>query len=215
MNRNHDASQQHVIAVNGVGHAYAKPTQATVFLGVSTTESTASKAMAKNSQMMHQVMAAMRNIGIAESAIATTTFSLRPQYSRGQRKTRQLIGFEVTQLVKVTVASTRVSELLDATVTAGANQINTIAFNLPRETQHALEADARRHAVADARAKADLLASSLGVNIIGVVSAVEGGVSRPPPGMLRSLSAVSKSPPISAPSETAVSVSLSVTYLIE
>lgn len=215
MNPNKKTSQSHIIAVNGIGLAYAQPTQATVFLGVSTTESTASKAMATNSQLTHQVIAAMRNLSIAETDIATTTFTLHPQYSRNQRTKRHLTGFEVTQLVKVTVTSSQVSELLDTAVTAGANQINTIAFNLPREMHQSLAAEARRNAVADARAKADLIASSLGVNIIGVVSAVEGGVSRPPPDMLRSLSAVSTRPPISAPSETAVSISLNVTYLIE
>jgi uncharacterized protein YggE len=183
-------------------------------LGVSITELTASKAMAKNSQMMHQVITAMRNIDIADADIATTTFTLRPQYSRGQRTKRQLTGFEVTQLVKITLDSVRVSELLDTAVTAGANQINTITFNLPRETQQTLEAEARRNAVADARAKADLIAASLGVNIIGVVSAIEGRAPRPP-GLARSMSAVSESPPIAVPSETAVSVSLNVTYLIE
>ena len=192
--------QPHIIAITGVGQAYAKPTQATVFLGVSITESTASKAMGKNSLMMHQVIAAMQNIGIADTDIATTTFTLRPQYSRGQRTKRQLTGFEVTQLVKVTTISARVSELLDTAVTAGANQINTITFNLPQETQHTLETEARRNAVADARAKADLIASSLGVNIIGVVSAIENRAPRPP-GMVRSMSAVSESPPIAVPSE--------------
>lgn len=206
-----NSTQPHIIMVTGVGHAFAQPRQATVILGVSTTAPTASKAVKSNSRAMIQVMAAMQQIGIAESAIETSTFTLRPQYSRHQRTERRLIGFEVTLLATVTTASTHVSELLDKVVEAGANQINSISFTFPREKHYELEAEARRTAVSDARAKAETIASSLGVNIIGVVSAIEG--SAPPP--LVRTRALSESPPISPPSEAAVAVSLRVTYLIE
>jgi uncharacterized protein YggE len=204
-------SQFHTIVVTGVGYAFAQPLQATVILGVSTTASRASKAVKSNSRTMNQVMTAMRQMGIAASAIETSTFTLRPQYSRGQRAERRLIGFKVILLAKVMTANTQVSELLDKVVEAGANQINSISFTFPRDKHLELAAEARRTAVADARAKAETIAASLGVNIIGVVSAIEG--SAPPP-LVRTRS-LSESPPISPPTEAATTVSLRITYLIE
>jgi uncharacterized protein YggE len=211
MTQGPNATQPHTIVVTGVGYAFAQPPQATVILGVSTTASRASKAVKSNSHAMNQIMTAMRQMGIAESAIETSTFTLRPQYSRGQRTERRLIGFEVTLLAKVTTANTQVSELLDKVVEAGANQINSISFTFPREKHHKLAAEARQTAVTDARAKAETIASSLGVNIIGVVSAIEGSAPSP---LVRTRS-LSESPPISSPTEAAVAVSLRVTYLIE
>jgi uncharacterized protein YggE len=150
-------------------------------------------------------------MGIAESEIKTSTFTLRPQYSHRQQTERRLIGFNVTNLARVTTTSTQVSELLDKAVEAGANQINTITFTIQREKRYELEAEARRKAVSDARKKAEIIASSLGVNIVSVVSAIEGGASQP----LVRTSMLSESPPISPPSEVAVTVSLRVTYLIK
>lgn len=210
MTSKQNTSQTHVIEVTGVGHAYAQPLLVTVILGVSTTASTASQAVKSNSQAMAQVMAAIQQLGIADTEIETSTYTLRPQYSRGQPTERRLIGFEVTLLTKVTTSTAQVGALLDKTVEAGANQINSILFTFPRKKRHELEVEARRIAVADAQAKAKTIASSLGVNIIGVKSAVEGRISSP----AVHTRALSNQPPISPPSEAAVTVSLRVTFLI-
>ena len=203
-------SHSHVIEVTGVGHVYAQPILATVILGVSTTASTASQAVKSNSQAMAKVMAAIKQLGIADTEIETSTYTLRPQFSRGQRTERRLIGFEVTLLTKVITLTAQVSALLDKTVEAGANQINSISFTFPRKKRVELEVEARRIAVADAQAKAKTIASSLGVNIIGVTSAIEGGISSPSV----HTRALSNQPPISPPSEAVVTVSLRVTFLI-
>lgn len=200
----------HTIEVTGFGHAYAQPLLATVILGVSTTASTASQAVKSNSQAMTQVMAAIQQLGNADTEVETSTYSLRPQYSRGQQTERRVIGFEVTLLTKVTTSTARVSALLDKAVDAGANQINSISFTFPRKKRHELEVEARRIAVADAQMKAKTIASSLGVNIIGVMGAIEGGVSSP---LIRTR-ALANQPPISPPSEAPVTVSVRVTFLI-
>lgn len=202
--------QPHTIEVTGFGHAYAQPLLATVILGVSTTASTASQAVKSNSQAMTQVMAAIQQLGNADTEVETSTYTLRPQYSRGQQTERRVIGFEVTLLTKVTTSTARVSALLDKAVEAGANQINSISFTFPRKKHHQLEVEARRIAVADAQMKAKTIASSLGVNIIDVMSAIEGGVSSP---LIRTRALVNQ-PPISPPSEAPVTVSLRVTFLI-
>lgn len=210
MTSKQNPSPSHTIEVTGIGHVFTQPLLATVIMGVSTTASTASQAVKSNSQAMTQVMAAIQQMGIPDTAIETFTYTLRPQYSRGQRTERRLTGFEVTLLTQVTTTTNQVSALLDNAVEAGANQINSISFTFPREKRHELEIEARRTAVADAQAKAQTIASSLGVNIIGVANAIEVGAPSP---IVRTR-ALSTQPPISPPSEAAVTVSLRVTFLI-
>jgi uncharacterized protein YggE len=186
MTSKQNPSHSHTIEVTGIGHVFTQPLLATVIMGVSTTASTASQAVKSNSQAMTQVMAAIQ--------------PLRPQYSRGQRTEQRLTGFEVTLLTQVITMTNQVSALLDNAVAAGANQINSISFTFPREKRHELEIEARRTAVADAQAKAQTIASSLGVNIIGVANAIEVGAPSP---IVRTR-ALSTQPPISPPSEAAV-----------
>ena len=119
MTSEQNPSHSHAIEVTGVGFVYAQPLVATVILGVSTTASTASQAVKNNSQAMAKVMAAIQQLGIADTEIETSTYTLRPQFSRGQRTERRLIGFEVTLLTKITTSTMQVSALLDKAVEAG------------------------------------------------------------------------------------------------
>ena len=72
-----------------------------------------------------------------------------------------------------------VGEVVDAATAAGATNVNGISFRV--DDPAAAEAEARSAAVADARAKADQLATDAGVAIIGVVNISESGAQPPQP----------------------------------
>ena len=65
----------------------------------------------------------------------------------------------------------KVSDVLDQGVRAGATSVDGVSFDVADRA--AAEADAREAAVADAKAKAESLASGLGVTIQGVASVAE------------------------------------------
>jgi hypothetical protein len=165
-------------------------------------------------------MDAIKQTGIEETDIETSMFTLRPRYTHprgGGSEDRRLIGFEVVHLVRVLTERNEVSNVLDKAVEAGANRINPISFTFQKEKMQELHREARQNAVSDARARADVIATSLGVNIVGVASAIEDTSPRPPRRPYQEGMAIRRrvGSPISPPSEAAVQVSLRVTYIIE
>jgi uncharacterized protein YggE len=220
MEKQYRKSKLRTIVVTGIGQASAQPNRAASVLGVSTMAATASDALNNNSKSMNRVMDAIKQTGIKETDIETSIFTLHPRYTHqrgGETEDRRLIGFQNIHLIRVLTERNEVSNVVDKAVEAGANQIINISFAFKKENLQELRIEARQNAVSDARAKADIIATSLGVNIIGVASAIEDAYPRAPKGLhgvsmsLRS----SVGSPISPPSEATEQVSLRVTYIIE
>jgi uncharacterized protein len=164
----------HTITVTGSADVKAVPDQAVVQLGVTTRSSTAQSAMAQNNTAMAQVVAALKQLGIPDVNIQTSSVSLNPVYNQPPPQNPslapQLIGFEATNTVSVQLNDlTKLGPAIDAGVAAGANQIQGISFQL--SNQQPFQLTALEQAGTQARAKAQALASSLGVTL-GAVDAI-------------------------------------------
>ncbi len=213
-------SKLRTIVVTGIGQASAQPNRAASVLGVSTMAATASDALNANSKSMKHVIDAIKQTGIKETDIETSIFTLHPRYTRqrgGETEDRRLIGFQNIHLIRVLTERNEVGKVLDKAVEAGANRINNVSFAFQKENLQELRIEARQNAVSDARAKADIIATSLGVNIIGVASVIEDAYPRPPrrPHVEGMVLRARVATPISPPSEATTQVSLRVTYIIE
>jgi uncharacterized protein len=87
-------------------------------------------------------------------------------------------GYQLTNTVEATIRDVAtVGALIDAALAAGATSLDGLAFRLADPTE-AL-AEARRRAVADARARAAVLAAEAGVILGRVVAITEGGEMSP------------------------------------
>jgi uncharacterized protein len=164
----------HTITVTGSADVKAVPDQAVVQLGVTTRASTAQAAMAMNNAAMNQVVAALKQLGIPDTNIQTSSVSLNPVYNppppQNPGLAPQLAGFEAGNVVSVELSDlTKLGPAIDAGVAAGANQIQGISFRLSDEQPFQLTA--LEQAGTQARAKAQALASSLGVTL-GAVDAI-------------------------------------------
>ncbi|MCC7576240.1 MAG: SIMPL domain-containing protein, partial [Methanomethylovorans sp.] len=107
-----------------------------------------------------------------------------------------------------------VSAIIDRSTAAGANQIGGITFSVSDEQQEALRSELLQTAVADARSKADELASGLGITIVGVQTASVSDVGSAQP-IYRDvqMAEAAVSTPVQ-PGETTVSLSVQVTYIV-
>lgn len=215
--QNRNTATRRVIVVSGIGHASAKPNRAALTLGAATIAPRASDALKQNATIMNRVMDVVKQVGVPQQDTETTMFRLHPNYMPprvGRSGEQRLAGFEALHLIKVFTNQSLVSEVLDRAVDAGANRINNVSFTLPPETLQEVQMNARQNAIADARAKAEVIASSVGVNIVSIASVIENDYSRPPRGLYREglSSAVAT---IMPPSEATVQVSIRVTYIIE
>jgi len=164
------------------GEVNAAPDMASISLGVTTQARTAADAMQANAARMAQVMAALKKAGIAAKDIQTSGLNLNPQYVYEQNVPPRLTGYQASNQVAVIVHDlARLGAAVDATVTAGANQVNGISFGLNEPT--ASENAAREAAVKALQAKADLYAKATGYRVGRLVSLSEGGGYTPGPPM--------------------------------
>jgi uncharacterized protein len=159
------------ITVNGTGAATTTPDRAAFSFGVTTQAATATAALARNSDAIAKVIAALRSHGIAEADIQTQAVSLNPRTSDNG----EIVGYTASNSVSAQSAVAKAGETIDAAVGAGATDISGPAFTTSDEAS--LYRQALRAAVADAKAKAQALASASGVSLGGVTSIVEGSSS--------------------------------------
>ena len=156
------------------GHVDVTPDQATITLGVQTRSAGAAAAMAQNAGRMNAVMAALRGAGIAAKDIRTSNLSLGPQYDYPPNQPAHLNGYQASNDVSVTVEDLdRLGPAIDAVTSAGANQVNGIAFGL--KSSRVAEDAARIEAVKALKAKAELYAAASGYHIVRLVNLSEGG----------------------------------------
>jgi uncharacterized protein YggE len=207
---------EHTISVAGMGKVTVIPDMATVGLGVLVEKPTAAEARSAAASAMTAVVAAIRKLGIADKDIATSVVSLNVVYDYFNNGGQKIRGYQLQNLVTVTVRNLdNLSPLIDDTVAAGATTVNGISFDVADRAT--AESAARQAAVRDARARADMLASTAGVRITGVASISEQ-VSTPPwytpmPYAAASGAKDSASTPV-LPGSSDVTISVAVVYTI-
>lgn len=168
--------------LSAYGEVRIAPDMATINIGVSTEARTAAEAIRLNATRMNEVISSLRTQGIAQRDIQTSSLNLNPQYVYEQNRPPRLTGYQANNQVTIRVLDlARLGQAIDATVGAGANQINGISFGL--QDPQAAEDEARRKAVQALQAKASLYAGALGSRIVRIVNLTEGGGYSPPPPM--------------------------------
>lgn len=151
--------------VNGVGQIFLTPDIAYIYIGVHTEAATASDAMAENKTQTNAVIDAIKKTKVADKDIRTTNFSIYPsqKYGPDGTPTGETV-YMVDNSVYVTVRNLdSLGGLLDDAVSAGANTINSITFDLADKTQAVK--DARTKAVEDAKTQAKELADAAGITL--------------------------------------------------
>jgi uncharacterized protein YggE len=202
------------VSVSGHGEVSVPPDTASVTIGVDIIKPTLGEAQEEATTQATAVIDALKAAGVADEDIQTEYFSVNILRDYSENADPTLItGFEIVNQLNVTVRDTdMLGELLDAAVNAGANSIYGVNFYVDDKT--AAASDARKDAVADARVKAEELASAAGMTLGPVVSIAEGAPPIVSPvygrgggGMAMAEAAV----PVEAGSTT-VAVDVQVTY---
>ncbi len=206
---------EHTISVSGTGRVTLQPDVADLRLGVSLNRPTASEARSAAASAMTKVVAAIKAGGVADKDIQTSTLYLQPVYDYTNNGQGKLTGFQLTNVVAVTVRSIdKVGDLVDAAVAAGATSVDGVSFRVDNQT--AAENQARTAAVNDAHAKALALASAAGVSLGSVASIAETAAPIPYPiafGAAGAAPAKDASTPVQ-PGTTEIDVTVSIVYLI-
>lgn len=174
-------SGQATVTVTGHGSVTASPDTAGITIGVDIIKSTLAEAQSEATAQATAVIDAVKAQGVDPKDIQTSNYSvsIMRDYNQGGDPT-QITGFEVMNQVNVTIRDiSKIGEILDAVVTAGANSIYNISFFVDNPAPH--ESAARKLAVQNAHDKADELATAAGMTLGSVLAITEGSTQAPPP----------------------------------
>ena len=200
------------ISVSGEATVSVAPDQAQIDGGVTSDGKTAREASEANNAAMGKVLLALKGAGIEEKDTQTSRLSLQPQYAQNRTGTSPITGYRASNRVTIRLRDvTKVANVIDVLVGAGANDIGGINFTVSQPSKHLDEA--REKAVADARRKAEIFARAAGVTLGEPLSISEEGAPAP---MFRGKLAapMAAGAPVAQGEET-LSVSVNVSWAIK
>lgn len=169
------------LTVDGFGQAFGAPDMARVQLGVQTSSTDVLEAYNAANSAIEQVIAALIAQGIAEQDIQTTGLYLYQEtpYNPETGQPSETPIYRVQNSLNVTVRDVAtVGSVISTGVGAGANTINGLSFSIADPA--ALAEQAREAAIADARQRAEQLASLTGVTLGSPTIIVETAAAQPP-----------------------------------
>jgi uncharacterized protein YggE len=166
------------ISVSGEATVSVAPDQAQIDGGVTSDGKTAREASEANNAAMGKVLLALKGAGIEEKDYQTSRLSLQPQYAPNRTGSSPITGYRASNRVTIRLRDvTKVANVIDVLVGAGANDIGGINFTVSQPSKHLDEA--REKAVADARRKAEIFAKAAGVTLGEPLSISEEGAPAP------------------------------------
>ncbi len=203
------------ITVTGQGEAVAAPDMAVLSIGVRTDGRTAAEALQGNSAAMTETIAKLKDLGVENRDIQTSALSINPRYDyERNRSNPPLIGYTASNSLTVKLRDlSHAGEVIDQAVSSGANSLGGISFTFADPKP--LQDDARKDAVARARAKAKLLTEAAGVRLGSVLTINDGyaATPSPQPRMMRMEAASDSAVPLQA-GESVISASVTIIYEI-
>ena len=210
-------TQPRTINVTGNAQVILSPDIAYISIGVHTEAKSATDAVASNNTQSQAVIDAIKGQGVDTNDIRTTNFSVYQQDKISPTGEDLGTYFMTDNTVYVTMRDiTKIGDILDAAIRAGANSIYGIAFDV--QNKEAALTTGRDEAMADAKAQAEQLASAAGATL-GDVQSVSY-YSNPPSPIFYESKAVQAgvgggaSVPISS-GQLTLTVSVSVIYALK
>lgn len=197
------ATDGKVVTVVGIGEAVAVPDLARVSVGVEVRRRTVQEAMAAASARTDAIFRALAGLGIPKEDLQTSSFTMNldsrptpavsgmlppppppppePPSSDRSSPPGWIEEFVVHNTLEITVRElSKLADVLSQVASAGATQAWGISFDL--RDREPLLAEARNKAMADARTKAEQLASQGSVKLGRVLTLSDG--TRPPDGAI-------------------------------
>ena len=200
------------ISVTGEATVSVAPDLAQIDGGVTSEAKTAREASDANNAAMGKVLLALKGAGIEEKDFQTSRLSLQPQSAPNRTGPSAIVGYRASNRVTIRLRDvTKVANVIDTLVGAGANDIGGINFMVSAASK--LLDEAREQAIADARRKAEIYARAAGVTLGAPLAISEEGAPGPMP--FRKMAAgMAVSAPVAQGEET-LAVTVSVSWAIK
>lgn len=159
-----DSAPLRTLSVTGTGRVLMVPDLAYINIGIRSEAQDVSSALTANNTQATAISDAIKDVGVEEKDLQTANFNVYSIQQYDQNGQPSYVSYSVENTLYVTVRDlTKLSQVLDAALGAGANQIYGINFDLANR-QSALD-QARDLAIKDAQAKALAVAATSGVTL--------------------------------------------------
>lgn len=158
------------IAVTGTATDEVPPDTAVITLAVETHAKTAGEAARENSKVTEQVIAVLKklvNTGAGDT-VRTSSYQVQPEYEYDKARRKNVVtGYRTTNQVTVeTGLISRVGEIIDRSLAAGANNVSNVRFILRNDRKYCEGLLVK--AAGRARSDAETVAGALGVELSGI-----------------------------------------------
>ena len=174
-------AETRMITVTGQGVTEFVPDMAVITLGVSHQHETAREAVADVAVTSGAMLTGLGNLGVAPRDMQTSNLSLSQIWDHSSPgNPAKVIGYEANNQVTVRVKDLAVlGEILGHVTAEGANRFQGLHFALQNPQPQVDEA--RRRAVADGKARAQLYADAAGVVLGELIEIRDAGPDAPRP----------------------------------
>lgn len=123
--------QQPEISVEAHGEVSVAPDEATVTVSVETRAATATEATEENATRVRAVLDTLEHLGLAGDDVVTSGYTVAPEWKRDREQNRELSGYVARNTVQVRLDEMdRIGRVIDASLGAGANRIESVRFGV-------------------------------------------------------------------------------------
>lgn len=198
------------ITVTGSGSASSTPDMATVTVGVELFGQDISSVYSEVNSAIASVTLALEEIGITDEDMRTTGLDVWVNNSP-MGSGQMMSEIRISNRIHITIHDLQqIENVIDTAISNGANNIFGLQFGV--SDNNALESEARINALADARSRAEEIATTLGVELGDVVSVVEYAGGNRPLNVLDNAMIGGGSGAVVEPGLVSVSMSVQVVY---
>jgi len=205
------------ISVSGEGKVKVIPDQAAIVITVETKGANAKDVKKENDLKVEAVLKFIKKINLPTEDYKTRRVALNPQYEYESKKR----SYNANQTIEILLKDlTKYDSLMEGLVDAGVNRIDGVTFQSSKLAQY--QAEARKLAMKDAKAKADDFVSVLGQKV-GKALTISDNSSNyyPSPTPVYAMKATMSDAAEATPRETlaigeiAIVVNVSVSFILE
>lgn len=171
---------QKTILASGVGKVYLVPDIAYINIGVQSRDEDVGVALRENNAQAQDISKVLVDMGVEAKDIQTSAFNVYPQQQYGPNGEVIATEYVVDNIVVVTIRDlSKLGEMLDSVVKAGANNINSIQFDVTDKNTPL--AEARKAAIEDAKNIAQQIADAAGVTLDEIITVYTSTSGSPVP----------------------------------
>ena len=222
-----ESQPKSTVTTSGTATTNVQPDRFTVTVGVETNGTTAQEAASSNADLIAQVIAALKELGVTDDQISTSSYSVFPVYGHKQSTEvcimiyppppeclprQEITGYMASNSISVTLdadGEIEAGQVIDTAVEAGANTVSGAYYFISTEMQQEVRDELIVDAIASARQRADIAAEAVGMEVSGIQSINLNDVYFPV--LSRELAADTQI----LPGQQEVSMSVSVTYFVQ